>query len=349
MEISTMSANSDHEFVKQTKNGSPESPRNSMTIDGSYQVYVGNLPVEATEFDILQHFKDFNPQHVRKCQNGIKCFAFVHLTSVESQQQAIERLHETSFSGRRLLVRPVFPSNDRKNSEHTNSPVGLPALESITTLNCNGSSIEVNHHTPDSLKPKKTCYAVPLEMRGYLLVNMLKDCFKHLNWIAFMRRRNGDAALLVTDTFPKSPFFWAMYLTEEVHLNMLELFKTLADVESTQPFLQRKDVKRGTRCLAECNLGDGEAWNRCWVMEVIEDLSVVFFVDFGRSATVLAKSLRSLENMAFWQVPPLTQPFMLQDGIFNSENIVGSILKGKINGCCENECHILKFAKTAEA
>ncbi|KAJ1080918.1 hypothetical protein NDU88_001107 [Pleurodeles waltl] len=252
------------------------------------------------------------------------------------------------FSGRSVIVKPSVKLNGSKSPDDTSSSVDMPILEKAPVLDCNGSNDGFRKLLPKTQKTKKACYAVPLEMRGFLLVNLLKDCFQDLNWLAFISRRSGDAGLLITDTVPNSPFFWAVYLTEEMHLNMLKLFRSLAEAESKQPLLQQKDVKSGTRCLAKCNLGDGDAWNRCWVMEVIEELALVFFVDFGRSATVLASSLRALENKTFWTVPPLTQPFMLQDGVFHSENIVGSILKGKLNGRSHSESHILEFIMNAE-
>ncbi|XP_078526396.1 tudor domain-containing protein 10 [Lissotriton helveticus] len=348
METAKMSANHDHEFFKQTKDKKYESQKGSISFDRSCQVYVGNLSSDVTEEQIVDFFKDFNPLHVKKCQSGMKCFAFVDFSSAKTQQNVISKCHGTKFSGRSVIVKASIKLNGCKSPDFTSSPVNMPILEKVPLLDCNGCSDGLGKLLPNTLKATKACYAVPLEMRGFLLVNLLKDCFQELDWLASVSRRNGDAGLLITDTVPNSPFFWAVYLTEEMHLKMMKLFRSLAEAECKQPPLQRKDVKCGTRCLAKCNLGDEDAWNRCWVMEIIEELAVVFFVDFGRSATVLASSLRALENKTFWAIPPLTQPFMLQDGVFHSENVVGSILKGKINGRSPSESHILTFMKNVE-
>ncbi|XP_078534027.1 tudor domain-containing protein 10-like [Lissotriton helveticus] len=205
---------------------------------------LGNLSSDVNEEQIVDLFKDFNPLHVKKCQSGMKCFAFVDFSSAKTQQNVISKCHGTKFSGRSVTVKALIKLNGSKSPDYTSRPVNMPILEKVPLLDCNGCSDGLGKLLPKTLKATKACYAVSLEMR-------------------------------------------------------------------------------------------------CWEMEVIEELAVVFFVDFGRSATVLASSLRALENKTFWAIPPLTQPFMLQDGVFHTENIVGSILKGKINGLSPSESHIL--------
>uniref|UniRef100_A0A8D0G619 Tudor domain-containing protein n=1 Tax=Sphenodon punctatus TaxID=8508 RepID=A0A8D0G619_SPHPU len=95
---------------------------------------------------------------------------------------------------------------------------------------------------------------------------------------------------------------------------MQQLFTALAQVEAKQPGLSGQEVQRGTRCMGECVLGDQEgAWNRCWVLDKVEDLAVVMFVDFGCSAAVPLSSLRRLDEDRFWAIKPLAHPFVLHD------------------------------------
>ncbi|XP_054190214.1 tudor domain-containing protein 10 isoform X8 [Homo sapiens] len=182
-------------------------------------------------------------------------------------------------------------------------------------------------------KLRAAFFAVPLEMRGSFLVLLLRECFQDLSWLALIHSVRGEAGLLVTSIVPKTPFFWAMHVTEALHQNMQALFSTLAQAEEQQPYLEGSTVMRGTRCLAEYHLGDyGHAWNRCWVLDRVDTWAVVMFIDFGQLATIPVQSLRSLDSDDFWTIPPLTQPFMLEKDILSSYEVVHRILKGKITG-----------------
>ncbi|XP_077802249.1 tudor domain-containing protein 10 isoform X2 [Macaca mulatta] len=183
--------------------------------------------------------------------------------------------------------------------------------------------------------------------RGSFLVLLLRECFRDLSWLALIHSVRGEAGLLVTSIVPKTPFFWAMHITEALHQNMQALFSTLAQAEEQQPYLEDSAVKRGTRCLAEYHLGDyGHAWNRCWVLDRVDTWAVVMFIDFGQLATIPVQSLRSLDSDDFWTIPPLTQPFMLEKDILSSYEVVHRILKGKITGALNSESHILKFEES---
>nr|XP_011767904.1 tudor domain-containing protein 10 isoform X8 [Macaca nemestrina] len=187
-------------------------------------------------------------------------------------------------------------------------------------------------------KLRAAFFAVPLEMRGSFLVLLLRECFRDLSWLALIHSVRGEAGLLVTSIVPKTPFFWAMHITEALHQNMQALFSTLAQAEEQQPYLEDSAVKRGTRCLAEYHLGDyGHAWNRCWVLDRVDTWAVVMFIDFGQLATIPVQSLRSLDSDDFWTIPPLTQPFMLEKDILSSYEVVHRILKGKITGALNSE------------
>nr|AAH44864.1 Tudor domain containing 10 [Homo sapiens] len=196
-------------------------------------------------------------------------------------------------------------------------------------------------------KLRAAFFAVPLEMRGSFLVLLLRECFRDLSWLALIHSVRGEAGLLVTSIVPKTPFFWAMHITEALHQNMQALFSTLAQAEEQQPYLEGSTVMRGTRCLAEYHLGDyGHAWNRCWVLDRVDTWAVVMFIDFGQLATIPVQSLRSLDSDDFWTIPPLTQPFMLEKDILSSYEVVHRILKGKITGALNSALHILKFEES---
>ncbi|XP_072503211.1 tudor domain-containing protein 10 isoform X4 [Notamacropus eugenii] len=290
-----------------------------------------------------------------------RSFAFVDLASAENVHLAVKQLNGQMFHNRKLYLN----SNNwipKQSVDSTKGNTELPALENVPFEDkatvTPGEEEEATatpvpaRQTPRAPvspnvmeRPRTASYAVPMEMRGSFLVFLLRDCFQDLSWLAIIRSTCGEVGLLVTDTIPQTPFFWAIHLTEEAHMNMEKLFYALAEVEEQQPYLAEAEVQRGIRCLGECQLGDddGGAWNRCWVLDRIGDWAVVLFIDFGCSATLPVQSLRSLDNDDFWAIPPLTQPFMLEKDILSSKQAVRQVMKGKITGCLSMESHILKF------
>lgn len=50
------------------------------------------------------------------------------------------------------------------------------------------------------------------------------------------------------------------------------------------------------------------------MVDRVDSWAVVMFIDFGQLATIPVQSLRSLDSDDFWAIPPLTQPFMLEEG-----------------------------------
>lgn len=57
--------------------------------------------------------------------------------------------------------------------------------------------------------------------------------------------------------------FWGLLTVQECCESMQKLFTALAVAESRLPFLAKEEVQRGTRCLAQCDIGvEGSAWNR---------------------------------------------------------------------------------------
>lgn len=54
-----------------------------------------------------------------------------------------------------------------------------------------------------------------------------------------------------------------LLMMQECCKSMERLFKALAEAEAGLPFLAKQEVQRGTRCLAQCDIGDeNSAWNR---------------------------------------------------------------------------------------
>ncbi|KAG8520028.1 Tudor domain-containing protein 10, partial [Galemys pyrenaicus] len=255
------------------------------------------------------------PQHAN--------FAFVDLGSVQNVALAIQKLNGKVFHKRKLYV-----NTNKRSSKRTQDVAERP--QELLVLEASGEGFakataytqlmtKATGNLGKTEKPRTPFFAVPMEMRSSFLVQLLRECFQDLQWLATVNRVAGEVGLLVTSVVPQTPFFWAMHVTEALHQNMQALFSTLAAAEEQQPFLQEAAAKRGARCLAEYHLGHyGHAWNRCWVLDRVDTWAVVMFIDFGQSATVPVRSLRSLSSDAFWTIPPLTQPFMLEKGEVSS-------------------------------
>ncbi|XP_033030411.1 tudor domain-containing protein 10 [Lacerta agilis] len=312
------------------------------------EVFVGNLPLDMKETDLAAAFREFGVKMVRKHNTACTSYGFVELASAEMVKLAIKRMNGSLVHGQRIVV---AVAEDRRVRKPTKADTEMPDLEPIpweeTGPKCDPSP-KADTQTLDPSK-LKVLYAIPMEMRSLFLLQMLADCFRDVGWLLSIAKVAGKAALLVLDTIPQTPFFWAIHLTEECHKSMRTLFGALAESESSAPFLTKQEVQRGTRCLAECIVGDeGNAWNRCWVVEKVEDLAVVFFVDFGRSATVPLNSLRKLDRDDFWAIKPLAQPFVLQEEVFPPQVMMRQILEGNVVGPLTTERHILKFAIKAE-
>ncbi|KAL8184546.1 UNVERIFIED_CONTAM: hypothetical protein K2H54_019941 [Gekko kuhli] len=302
-------------------------------------------PRRITELVVL--FKDFGLKAVRIRQNTpVRSFAFLEVASPEAVQLALQMRNGVMVKGQRMFV---AVSEERRGPEYRKNHAEMPDLEPVP----NGLPADKGDLVPkpsvQAVPPstKKSLYAIPVEMRCSFLTQMLRDCFKDLGWLISISKISGEAALLVTDTVPQTPFFWAIHLTEESLRNMQKLFSALAEVESQMPFLAKQEVQRGTRCMAECILGEeGGAWNRCWVLDKVGNLAIVFFVDFGRSATVPLNALRRLDKDDFWTIQPLAQPFLLHKDVFPPQLVVRQILEGRVVQQSQMEIHILKFTKT---
>ncbi|XP_078061092.1 tudor domain-containing protein 10-like isoform X2 [Mustelus asterias] len=305
-------------------------------------VYIGNLPSEIAEEQILQLFAAFEPVRVRKIVSGLKCYAFVNVGVAKNVALAISHLNNTIYNGRRLVVRDLCES---RGCESSTEATELPPLEKVDKDFSMGSkTLSVSRLVKDD---SQTCYAVPLEMRSLTLVQMLSSCFKDVGWLTESAMVYGDVGLMVMDSFPHMPYFWAMNLTPETYVKMCQLFNALSVITQEQPFLKSEEVQRGQRCMAEFP-GEGGEWNRCWIVDVVASRVILFYVDSGSTACVPAGSVKSLDKDEFWAVPPLVQPFVLLQGVMGNRKMDGTILKGSVVGFHEAEPHILRISITTE-
>ncbi|XP_060676717.1 tudor domain-containing protein 10-like isoform X1 [Hemiscyllium ocellatum] len=307
-------------------------------------IYIGNLPSEIAEEQVQKLFAAFEPVTVRKIVSGLKCYAFVDVGDAENVALAISHLNNTIYNGRRLVVRELCESRGSERWTET-TEVELPPLEKVDKdLSLGNKTLCISRTVKDG---SQISYAIPLEMRSLTLVQMLTNCFKDVGWMAESIKVHGDVGLMVMDTFPHMPYFWAMNLTPETYVKMCQLFNTLSVVTQEQPFLKEEEVRRGQRCVAEFP-GEGGEWNRCWIVDVVESQVILFYVDSGSTACVPASSVKSLDSDEFWAIPPLVQPFVLQQGVMGNRKMDGIILKGRIVGFHEAEPHILRFSITDE-
>ncbi|XP_038643198.1 tudor domain-containing protein 10-like [Scyliorhinus canicula] len=125
-------------------------------------VYIGNLPSEIAEEQILQLFAAFEPLKVHKVVSGPKCFAFVDVGLAENVALAVSHLNNTFYNGRRLVVRDLCePRGGESSTEGTEAE--LPPLEKVDRDSSAGSkTLPVSRRVKDG---SRTSYAVPLEMR----------------------------------------------------------------------------------------------------------------------------------------------------------------------------------------
>ena len=77
-------------------------------------LYVGNLPFDASEQDLIDLFGQVgevvSAQVISDRETGrSRGFAFVQMATAEEAQNAIEQFNEQEFMGRRLLVNEARP------------------------------------------------------------------------------------------------------------------------------------------------------------------------------------------------------------------------------------------------
>ncbi|KAK2948466.1 putative Nuclear localization sequence-binding protein [Blattamonas nauphoetae] len=100
-----------------------EKKRSSIRSDiaPSTTLFITNLPFDATEDDLTNHFRKFNPSSVRiaySMETGkSRGIAFVECNSVEEATQVKEEMHQSKMNGRSLGVNFAEPKKSRP-SEH---------------------------------------------------------------------------------------------------------------------------------------------------------------------------------------------------------------------------------------
>jgi RNA recognition motif-containing protein len=82
------------------------------------KLYVGNLPYETNESDLETLFATAGPVEsvsvIRDRETGrARGFAFVEMATDEGAQQAVTKLNEQNFGGRRLTVNEAKPQAPR--------------------------------------------------------------------------------------------------------------------------------------------------------------------------------------------------------------------------------------------
>ena len=98
------------------------------------RVFVGNLPYEATEGEIRDHFSAVAPvsrvfMPLDRETGKPRGFAFVEFAEAEQASQAIQKLHQQPFKDRPLVVNEARPSEGRPSGGFRpgGSPGGGPA------------------------------------------------------------------------------------------------------------------------------------------------------------------------------------------------------------------------------
>ncbi|XP_040267639.1 tudor domain-containing protein 10 [Bufo bufo] len=314
---------------KPSENETPISPGN-----GENRIYVDNLPTDATKEDLLLLFKRYRPVSVRREPHLEIRLGIVEVNTSDDVMRAVSHLNGTMFKGSRLRLASVTSS--RRLSENATSPPPGPALDG--TLN-----YEDCKAVKENVVTAKNLLLIPVEMRGSFLAAMLKGCFQDLSWLAGIMNTRGELSLLVTNTYLCSQYFWAVPVREETYNTLSDICTRLVQAEPQLPCVTKDDVRRGTRCLAQCVLAEEDGtWSRCWVADVAGDAAVVFFLDYGVTDVIPINSLRTLDDDQYWSAPPMAQPFLLRQGPEVSR-LIGTVLRGRTSGSCSREQHIQKF------
>jgi len=84
------------------------------------KLFVGNLPFEANDQDLVEIFKQVGEVASAKVimdrfTNRSKGFGFVEMATDELAQQAIQQFHGADFNGRAMTVNEARPMEPREN------------------------------------------------------------------------------------------------------------------------------------------------------------------------------------------------------------------------------------------
>ena len=82
-------------------------------------IYIGNLPYEATDKDLEKLFAEFGKLRSAKVitdaySGKSKGFGFVEFESPKDGQRAIQELNGVDFSGRAIVVNQARPKKERR-------------------------------------------------------------------------------------------------------------------------------------------------------------------------------------------------------------------------------------------
>ena len=85
-------------------------------------IYVGNIPREATESEVRSAFEQYgevsNVNLIKdRYTNVLKGFGFVDMPKKAEAETAIQSLDGSMFSGRPLTVNPAKPKTESSNSD----------------------------------------------------------------------------------------------------------------------------------------------------------------------------------------------------------------------------------------
>jgi len=85
----------------------------------SKRLYVGNISYRATESDLRDLFTAVGSVEtaslvIDKGTGKLRGFGFIEMSSTDEAREAIEKLHESDFMGRKLVVNPARPRRPRQ-------------------------------------------------------------------------------------------------------------------------------------------------------------------------------------------------------------------------------------------
>ncbi|XP_063295372.1 tudor domain-containing protein 10 [Pelobates fuscus] len=314
------------------------------------EIFVSNLPESLTEAETSTLPEHLEPVCVLK-QDDVLCSAVVERIAPQSVSLDVEQQNGTIFNVHQLTVQSMSSDNEQQPEKSSVLPGPMPELEYVPSDSAEDLELYFNKFSRVLTGPwrENSIHIIPLEMRKLFLTNMLRDCCTDMSWLADMRHVSGEVKLLVTNVYLQSPYFWAVLMNKDILAHITNLLYMIEMQNDQLPYLPKEDVQRGTRCLAQCVIFNEEeaVCNRCWVVDVILDVAIVYLLDYGITANVSIQSLRRLDKDHFWETPPLAQPFVLQKGC-DCIHFLGTIITGKISGSCTNEPLILLFSKSGD-
>ncbi len=117
--------------------GQPRTPRGPRTAPPQEvltpRLYVGNLSYDASESDLFDHFGKVagvrNVEIVRDKGSNSKGFGFVEMQTLEGAQDAANKLHDSAFMGRLMIVNGAKSMGERPERGPRRDDRGGPRAE----------------------------------------------------------------------------------------------------------------------------------------------------------------------------------------------------------------------------